>query len=69
VRPTLARLSRRSFRIEYDLLDEQGTHLARVALVHAGMDTATGQGADVSDALCSALVALPRAEGAEVHEH
>lgn len=60
VRIALGKLSARSFRLEYELLNDSGTLLARVALVHAGMAPGGG-GAELAGALRAALEALPPA--------
>jgi len=43
VRVSVARLGERSFRLEYDIFDESGEHLATAATVHVSVDPATGR--------------------------
>jgi YbgC/YbaW family acyl-CoA thioester hydrolase len=54
IRATAARIGERSFRLEYDLFDETGEHLASAATVHVSVERATGR----STALAPALRAL-----------
>lgn len=45
IRLSIGRIGERSFRVEYDLYDEGGEHLATAATVHVCVDRATGRSA------------------------
>jgi 1,4-dihydroxy-2-naphthoyl-CoA hydrolase len=51
IRVSVGRLGERSFRLEYDLFDESGEHLATAATVHVSVDPATGRSTAISSRL------------------
>jgi 1,4-dihydroxy-2-naphthoyl-CoA hydrolase len=65
IRVIVGRLGERSFRLEYDLFDEAGKHLATAATVHVSVDPATGQSTAI-DAQLRQLLQQHAVPGAEV---
>jgi 1,4-dihydroxy-2-naphthoyl-CoA hydrolase len=55
VRASVASVGERSFRMEYEMFDEAGSHLASAATVHVAVDPATGRSTAVSERLRVAL--------------
>jgi 1,4-dihydroxy-2-naphthoyl-CoA hydrolase len=55
IRLSVGRLSERSFRLEYDLFDESGEHLATAATVHVSIDPATGRATAIGGPLRALL--------------
>jgi 1,4-dihydroxy-2-naphthoyl-CoA hydrolase len=51
----VGRLGDRSFRLEYDLFDEGGEHLATAATVHVSVEAATGRSTGLPPQLRSLL--------------
>jgi YbgC/YbaW family acyl-CoA thioester hydrolase len=55
VRARVASIGERSFRMEYEMVDESGAHLATAATVHVAVDPATGRSAGLSQRVRAAL--------------
>jgi 1,4-dihydroxy-2-naphthoyl-CoA hydrolase len=55
IRVSVGRLGERSFRLEYDLFDEAGQHLATAATVHVSVDPSTHQSTAIPPPLRSLL--------------
>jgi len=55
VRARVAAIGERSFRMEYEMVDEVGAHLATAATVHVAVDPATGRSAALSQRVRAAL--------------
>jgi acyl-CoA thioesterase FadM len=55
VRLSVGRIGERSFRLEYDLFDESGEHLATAATVHVSVDPATGSSTPIGGRLRAVL--------------
>jgi 1,4-dihydroxy-2-naphthoyl-CoA hydrolase len=49
IRVSIGRVGDRSFRVEYDLYDDAGEHLATAATVHVAVDAKTGASVAVPD--------------------
>jgi 1,4-dihydroxy-2-naphthoyl-CoA hydrolase len=55
IRVSVGRLGERSFRLEYDLCDEAGQHLATAATVHVSVDPSTHQSTAIPPTLRTLL--------------
>jgi len=55
IRVGIGRIGDRSFRVEYDLYDEAGEHLATAATVHVSVEARTGQSTTIEPRLRSVL--------------
>jgi 1,4-dihydroxy-2-naphthoyl-CoA hydrolase len=55
IRVTVGRIGERSFRMEYDLFDEGGEHLAMAATVHVSVTRATGRSCVIAPQLRAVL--------------
>jgi YbgC/YbaW family acyl-CoA thioester hydrolase len=55
VRASVASIGERSFRMQYEMFDEAGAHLASAATVHVAVDPASGRSAALSRRVCAAL--------------
>src|SRR5258708_28313507 len=55
VRLSVGRIGERSFRLEYDLFDESGEHLATAATVHVSVDPATRRSTPIGGRLREGL--------------
>jgi 1,4-dihydroxy-2-naphthoyl-CoA hydrolase len=55
IRVNVGRIGDRSFRLDYDMLDESGAQLATVSTVHVAVDPASGQATRLAPRLREAL--------------
>jgi YbgC/YbaW family acyl-CoA thioester hydrolase len=55
IRASVASIGDRSFRMQYEMFDEAGAHLASAATVHVAVDPTTGKSAILSQRVRAAL--------------
>jgi YbgC/YbaW family acyl-CoA thioester hydrolase len=55
IRTSVASVGERSFRMQYEMFDEAGAHLASAATVHVAVDPASGKSAVLSRRIRAAL--------------